>query len=93
MVENQEGLTIAVINYLTRYIRNMLGCHEDKISNLYFGYAIILDFYNITLEDVLAHNRVDITLAWKVLKYLGVCLILLYTYIIFHGDIKTRIIL
>ena len=89
-VEKREGLAEAIRNYLTRHIRNMPGCHEDKISHLDFGYAIVLDFYNRTLEDVLTHDLVDLTLARKVLKDVVVGLILLHTEIIFHGDIKPR---
>ena len=44
---------------------------------------------NLTIEDVLAHDIVDLTLARKVLKDIVVGLILLHTEIIFHGDIKT----
>ena len=47
---------------------------------------------NRTLDDVWAHDIVDLTLAEKVLKYVVVGLILLNTEIISHGDIKLRII-
>ena len=67
-------------------------CHKDKISHLDFGYTIVLDLYNCTLEDVLTHDLVDLTLAHKVLKDVVVGLIILHTEIIFHGDIKPRII-
>ena len=66
----------------------MSVCQIYKISYLDFGYAIVPDFYNFTLEDVLAHDIVDLTLAQKVLKYLVVGLILLHTEVIFHGYIK-----
>ena len=46
----------------------MPGCHKDTIYCLDFGYAIVLDFYNLTLEDVLAHHLVELTLARKVLN-------------------------
>ena len=68
----------------------MSVCQIYKISYLDFGYAIVPDFYNFTLEDVLAHDIVDLTLARKVLKDVAVGLILLHTEIIFHGGIKTR---
>ena len=45
---------------------------------------------NLTIEGVLAHNLVDLTLARKFLKCVVVDLILLHTEIIFHGDIKPR---
>ena len=48
---------------------------------------------NYTLEDILAHDLVDLMLDQKVLKYVVVGLILLYTEIIFHSDIKPRIIM
>ena len=89
-VEKQGGPDKAIHNYLTRHIRNMNRCHKDTISHLDFGYAIVLDFYNRTLEDVLTHDLVDLTLARKVLKDVVVGLILLHTEIIFHGDIKPR---
>ena len=73
-----------------RHICNIPGRHEDTISNIYFGYDIILDFYNCTLEDVLDHDLVDLTLGWRVMKYVLVDLILFHTDIIFHGDIKQR---
>ena len=93
LVDKREGIPEAIRNYLTRHIRNMPVCHKDKISHLDFGYAIILDLYNRTLADVLAHDLVDLTLAWMVLKYVVVRLILLHTDIIFHGDIKPKSIL
>ena len=67
-VDKQEGLAEAICNYLTSHIRNMPVCHKYAISHLEFGYAIALDLYNCTLEDVLAHNLVDLTLSRKVLK-------------------------
>ena len=63
-------------------------CHKDTIYHLAFGYATVLDFYNHTLEDVLAHDIVDLTFARKVLKYLVVGMILFHTNFIFHGDTK-----
>ena len=63
---------------------------KDNIYHLEFGYAIIIDFYNRTLEDFLAHDLVDLILAPKVLKDVVVGLILLHIEIIFHGDIKQR---
>ena len=65
-------------------------CHKDIISHIEFGYAIVLDLYIRTLEDVLAHNIVDLTLDRKVLKDVVIGLILLHTDIIFHVDIKPR---
>ena len=65
-------------------------CHKYKISHIGFGYVIVLDFYNRTLEDVLARDIVDLTLAWKVLKDVVVGLILFNIEITFHGDIKAR---
>ena len=44
---------------------------------------------NRTLEDVLAHDIFDLKLDRKVLKDVVVGLILLHTYIIFCGNIKT----
>ena len=41
--------------------------HEDTISHLDFGYAIIHDFYNFILEDVFDHDLVDLMLAWTVM--------------------------
>ena len=70
----------------------MIICHKGKISHFDFGYAIVLDFYNCKIEDVLDHDIVDLTLARKVLKYVVVGLILLHIEIIFHGDIKLWII-
>ena len=43
-----------------------------------------------TLQDVLAHDLVDLTLARKVLKYVVVVLILFHAEIIFHSGIKPR---
>ena len=71
----------------------MPGCHEDTIYYLDFGYAIFLDFYNKTLEDVLYRDLVELALVRKVLKYIVVGLILFHTEIIFHSDIKTWSIL
>ena len=88
LVDKWEGLAEAIFNYLTRHIRNMHVCHKDTISHLDFGYTIVLDFYNSTLEDVLAHDLAVITLAQKVLKNVVVGLILFHTEKIFHGDIK-----
>ena len=68
----------------------MPGCSEDTISHIGFGYAIVLDLYNITLEDVLDRDLVDLTLDRKVLKYIAVGLVLLHTDIIFHGDIELQ---
>ena len=65
-------------------------CHKDKNYHLDFGYAIVLDFYNRTLEDVLAHDLVDPTLSRKVLKDVVVDQMLLHTEILFHGDIKPQ---
>ena len=90
LVDKWEGLAGAIHNYLTRHIYNMPVCHKDTIYHLAFGYATVLDFYNHTLEDVLAHDIVDLTFAWKVLKYLVVGMILFHTNIIFHGDTKQR---
>ena len=45
---------------------------------------------NFTLEDVLAYDLVDLTLAQKVLKDVVVGLILLHKEIIFNGDIELR---
>ena len=89
-VEKREGLAKAIRDYLKRHILNMPGCHEDTISHLDFGYAIVLDFYNRTLEDVLAHDIFDLTLDRKALKDVVVGLIILHTDIIFHGDIKPQ---
>ena len=65
-------------------------CHKNIISHLEFGYAIVLDLYICTVEDVLAHDIVDLTLDRKFLKDVVIGLILLHTDIIFHGDIKPR---
>ena len=89
-VEKQGGPDKAIHNYLTRHIRNMNRCHKDTISHLDFGYAIVLDFYNFTLDDVLAHDLVDLALTRKFLKYAVVGLILFHTEIIFHSDIKLQ---
>ena len=89
LVDKREGIAEAICNYLTRHIRNMPICHKDIISHIEFGYAIVLDLYIRTLEDVLAHDLVDLTPDRKVLKDLVVGLIILHTEIIFHGDIKT----
>ena len=89
-VEKQEGLVDAICNYLTRHISNVLGYHEDTIYYIEFVYAIVLDCYNYTFEDVLAHDFVDLTLDLNGLKYLVVGLILLHTEIIFNGDIKLQ---
>ena len=70
------------------HIYNTPVRHKDKISHLDFGYAIVLDYYNRTRDDVLAHNLVDLMLARQVLKYLVLGLILLHREIIFHGDTK-----
>ena len=43
---------------------------------------------NCTLEDILAYDLVDLTLARKVLKGVVVGLILLHTEIVFNGDIE-----
>ena len=48
---------------------------------------------NHNLQYFLAHDLIDIMLSQKVLKYVVVGLILLRTYIMFHGDIKPQIIL
>ena len=45
---------------------------------------------NLTFQDFLAHDIVDIMLDQKVLKYVVVGLILLSTDIMFHGDIKPQ---
>ena len=90
LVEKREGLVEAIYNYLTRHIRNMPRCNKDKISHIVFGYAIDLDFYNHTLEDVLTHDIFDLTLVRKVLKDVVVVLILLHIDIIFHSDISNR---
>ena len=68
----------------------MPGCHGDTIPHLEFGYAIVLDFYNRTLEDVLARDLVDLTLDRKALKDVVVGMIILHTDIIFHCDIKPQ---
>ena len=68
----------------------MPACHKDTISRLDFGYSIVLEFYNRKIEDVLAHDLVDLKLDRKVLKYVLVGLIILHTEVIFHGDIKPR---
>ena len=90
LVDKREGLAEVICNYLTRHIRNMPVCHKDTSYHLEFGYATVLGFYNHTLEDFLAHDLVDLTLAWKVLKDVVVGLMLLHTEIIFHSDIKPR---
>ena len=90
LVDKREGIAEAICNYLTRHIRNMPICHKDIISHIEFGYAIVLDLYIRTLEDVLAHDLVDLTPDRKVLKDLVVGLIILHTEIIFHGDVKPR---
>ena len=73
-----------------RHIHNIPVCHKYKIYHIEFGYDIILDFYNQTLEDVLAHDLVDLTISRKVLKDKVAFLILLNKYIIFIDDIKPR---
>ena len=67
-IDKQEGVAEAIHNYLTRHIHSMPACNKDTIYHFDFGYAIVLDFYNHTLKDFLAHDLVDLTLARKVLK-------------------------
>ena len=89
-VSKQEGLAKEIRNYITRHIRNMLVYHKDRTSNIDIGYAIVLDFYNFKLEDILAHAFFYLTLAWKFLKYDVVGMILFHIEIIFHSDIKPQ---
>ena len=64
----------------TTYVVPIIGVIlDEKIPKL-----------NHTIEDVLAHDLVDLALAWKVLKDVVVGLILLHTEIIFHGGIKQQ---
>ena len=90
LVDKWERLAKESCNCLMRHIHNMPVCHKYTISRLDFGYSIVLEFYNRKIEDVLAHDLVDLTLARKVLKYVLVGLIILHTEVIFHGDIKPQ---
>ena len=90
LVDKREGINKGTCNYLTWLIRKMLVFHKDTISHLDFGYAIIFEFYDRTLEDVFAHDLVDLTIARKFRKDFLLCLILLHTYILFYFYIKPR---
>ena len=90
LVDKRKGLAEVICNYLPSHILNMPVCHTYIISHLDLGYAILLEFYNHTLEDVLAHDLVDLTLVRKVLKDVVVGLILLHINIIFYSDISNR---
>ena len=90
LVDKRKGIAEVICNYLPSHILNMPVCHTYIISHLDLGYAILLEFYNHTLEDVLAHDLVDLTLVRKVLKDVVVDQMLLHTEILFHGDIKPQ---
>ena len=80
--KRDHGLIIAELEHWrgvdTNYVVPIIGVIlDDKTPKL-----------NCTLEDVLAYDLVDLTLARKVLKDVVVGLILLHTEIIFNGDIE-----
>ena len=85
--KRDHGLIIAELEHWrgvdTNYVVPIIGVIlDDKTPKL-----------NCTLEDVLAYDLVDLTLARKVLKDVVVGLILLHTDIIFFGYIKLQIII